>query len=61
MKKVSYLLAPLGLFASQAMAAVPEDVSTALADAKTDAVAVAGLALVIIIGIAAIKYMRRAV
>lgn len=61
MKKVSYLLAPLGLFASQAMAAVPADVTTALTDAKTDATTVAGLALVIVIAIAAIKYMRRAI
>lgn len=51
----------LTVMAGNALAAVPADVSTALEDAKTDAVAVAGLALVIVIGIAAIKYMRRAV
>lgn len=44
-----------------AMAAVPTEVTTALTDAKTDALAVAGLSLVIIIAIAAFKYMRRGV
>lgn len=49
-------LAPLSAFA-----AVPTEVTTALGDAKTDSAAVAGLALVVIIAIAAFKYMRRAV
>lgn len=42
-------------------AAVPENVSTGLTTAATDAGAVAGLALLIVIGIAAFKYMRRGV
>lgn len=52
-----------GLVASTgtALAAVPVDVTTALTDAKADSLTVAGLALVIIIAIAAFKYMRRAV
>lgn len=61
MKKFSYMFAPVGLLAFEAMAAVPADVTTALTDAKTDATTVAGLALVIVIAIAAIKYMRRAI
>lgn len=54
-------IAGLSMLASQAFAAVPADVTTALTDAKTDSLAVAGLALVVIIGIAAFKYMRRGV
>lgn len=54
-------IAGLSMLASQAFAAVPTDVTTALTDAKTDSLAVAGLALVVIIGIAAFKYMRRGV
>lgn len=50
------LLSPLS-----ALAAVPVDVSTALTDAKADALTVAGLALVVVIAIAAFKYMRRGV
>lgn len=60
-KKLSLGVASLAATTGSAFAAVPTEVSTALGDAKTDAVAVAGLALVIVIGIAAIKYMRRAV
>ncbi|MBN8764053.1 MAG: hypothetical protein BGP20_07030 [Thiobacillus sp. 63-78] len=44
-----------------AFAEVPTEVSTALTDAKADSLTVAGLALVIIIAIAAFKFMRRAV
>lgn len=44
-----------------AFAAVPIEVTTALTDAKTDALAVAALALIVVIGIAAFKYMRRGV
>lgn len=44
-----------------ALAAVPTEVSTALTDGKADAMTVAGLSLVILIGIAAFKYMRRGV
>lgn len=47
--------------AGSAMAAVPTEVSTAMSDGKADAIAVAGLGLVIVIGVAVIKYMRRGV
>lgn len=60
-QKLFAIVTGLTFMAGNALAAVPADVTTALEDAKTDAVAVAGLALVIVIGIAAIKYMRRAV
>jgi len=42
-------------------AAVPTDVSTAMTGGATDAAAVAGLALLIVIGVAVVKYMRRGV
>jgi hypothetical protein len=44
-----------------AFAAVPAAVTTALGDALTDSLVVAGLALIVIIGIAAFKYMRKGV
>ena len=53
--------ASLFLAAGSAMAAVPAEVTTAMTDAKADSLTVAGLALVVIIAIAAFKYMRRAV
>lgn len=59
MKKLAFgalSLAPLSVFA-----AVPTEVTTALTDGKADAMSVAGLALVIVIAIAAFKYMRRGV
>lgn len=55
---VSFVLAFFGI---NAFAAVPTEVTTALTDAKTDSLAVAGLALVIVIAIAAFKYMRKGV
>lgn len=63
MKKIKRigLVGSLSLAAGSAMAAVPTDVTTALGDAKTDSLTVAGLALVVIIAIAAFKYMRKAV
>ncbi len=48
------------LAAQQAMADVPTAVSTAITDAGTDAATIGGLVLVVIVGIAAFKYMRRA-
>jgi hypothetical protein len=50
----------LALAAIPAFAAVPTEVTDALADAQTDGVAVAGLVLVVIIAIAAFKYIRKA-
>ncbi len=44
---------------SNAMAAVPADVTTALGDAKTDGVSVATLVLVAVIAIFAFKFMRK--
>ena len=56
-----YLLAPLALFSSSVLAAVPEAVTTELATAKTDATTVAGLAIAIVVAVAAFKYMRSAI
>lgn len=43
-----------------AMAAVDAAVTTALSDAKADGATVGGAALVVIVAIAAFKYIRRA-
>lgn len=48
------------LAAGQAMAEVPAAVTTALNDAKADGVTVAGIVLVVIIAIAAFKFIRKA-
>lgn len=61
MKKIFAVLSGFAASAGTAIAAVPTEVTTALSDGKTDAVTVAGLALAIVIGVAAIKYMRRAI
>jgi hypothetical protein len=61
MKKLSLVLTGLVASTGSAFAAVPAEVSGALTDAKADSLTVAGLALVIIIAIAAFKFMRRAV
>ncbi|PKM26729.1 MAG: hypothetical protein CVV09_05000 [Gammaproteobacteria bacterium HGW-Gammaproteobacteria-13] len=57
---VTSLSSVLALSAGQAFAAVPTEVTTALGDAKADGLTVAGLVLVIIIAIAAFKFIRRA-
>lgn len=49
----------VGLSIAQAYAAVPEGVTTALADAKTDSVTVATAAFGIFIAILVFSYMRR--
>ena len=49
----------VGLSMAQAYAAVPEGVTTALGDAKTDAVTVATAAFGIFIAILVFSYMRR--
>lgn len=46
---------------ASAFAAVPANVSTALGDALADASTVAGLALIIVVAVAAFKYMKSAV
>jgi len=51
----------VGLLAvQQAHAALPAGVTTALTDAQTDGVEIAGIVLGVIIAIAAFKYLRRA-
>jgi hypothetical protein len=60
-KKLAAVAAFTAGAAGSAMATVPTEVSTALTDAKADALTVAGLALVVVIAIAAFKYMRRGV
>lgn len=49
----------LAATAAPAFAAVPADVTTAIADLKTDGVTVATAFLVAIIAVAAIKFLRR--
>lgn len=51
--------AVLGL-SFNAMAAVPESVTTGLAESKTDALAVGALVIGIVIAIAGFKYIKRA-
>jgi len=53
-------VALLGLGMEAAQAAVPAAVTTSLSDAGTDGITVASSVLVVIVGIAAFKYMRRA-
>ena len=53
-------VALIGLSAQQAFAAVPAEVTAALDAAKEDGVTVAGVVLVVIIAIAAFKFIRRA-
>jgi hypothetical protein len=60
-KKIAAAGSLATLAMGQAFAAVPADVQTALTEGKTDAAAVAGLALVIVVGIAVFKYMRKGV
>lgn len=48
------------LSCGSAFAALPTEVSSAMSDAKTDAIALAVLALLIVVGVAAIKYLKGA-
>ena len=48
------------MIAPAAFAAVPADVTTAITDAGTDAATIGGAVLVVIVGIAAFKWLRRA-
>lgn len=45
--------------ASSTFAAVPADVTTALTDMKADALVVAGVVLVALIAVAAVKFIRK--
>ena len=58
-KRTSLTLLPFSMFAGSAFAAVPAEVTTALGDMKTDGLAVAGLVLVAIIAITAVKFIRK--
>lgn len=58
-KAVAAIGSALGFF-SVAHAEVPTNVSTAITTAGTDAATMGGLVLVAIIGIYAIKFLRRA-
>lgn len=51
---VALVLSPLSAFA-----AVPTEVTTALGDMKADALIVAGVVLVAIIAVAAVKFIRK--
>lgn len=46
--------------AGSAMAALDTEISTAVADGKADALALGALVIAVIIGIAAIKWLRKA-
>ena len=58
--KRAALLSPLALLVGQVHAAVPAGVTSAITEAGTDAATVGAAVLVVIVGIAAFKYMRRA-
>lgn len=61
LKKISGVLVGVVATTGSALAAVPTEVTTALGDAKTDGIAVAGLVLVAIIAMYAFKLMRRGI
>lgn len=52
--------ASAALVAGSAFAEVPADAITAITEAGTDAATIGGLVLVVLIGIASFKYLRRA-
>lgn len=56
---VTAAIVTLGFGISQAQAAVPAEVTTAIGDMKTDGLAVAGGVLLAIIAIAAVKFIRK--
>ncbi len=61
MKQLKALfVAGSALATGSAFAAVPTEVTTALSDATGDAATIGAGVLVLIVGIAAFKYMRRA-
>lgn len=59
LKKISAFVASCGLAATNAFAAVPTEVTTAITEAGTDAKTVAGAVLVVVVGLLAFRYMRR--
>lgn len=60
MKKLALFGAALSAFAVQVHAAVPADISTAIADMEADGVTVATAFVVAAIAVAAIKFLRSA-
>lgn len=56
----SAVAVPALALAQHSMAALPTGVESAITGAGTDAATIGGLVLVVIIGIAAFKYLRRA-
>jgi hypothetical protein len=58
-KKLGLTGSALALFVSNAMAAVPATVTTALTDAGTDSLAVAGMVFAAVVGIFAFTLMRK--
>lgn len=60
-KKIAGFVVAVASGIGSAFAAVPTNVSTAMTDGAVDAAAVAALALLVVIGVAVVKYMRRAV
>jgi hypothetical protein len=59
LQKGGLVIASLVGFMSVSHAAIDPAVDTALADAKTDSVAVAGSVLIILVAIAAFKYIKK--
>jgi hypothetical protein len=60
MKKIKLAaLAALSTASASTFAAVPADVTTALTDAKIDVVAIGGAVLIVVVAIAAFRYMKR--
>lgn len=58
-KKLGLVGVALTAYVNQALAAVPADVTSALADMKTDGLTVAGVFLVATIAITAFLFMRK--
>lgn len=59
--RVALIGAPLVAGANHAMAAVPADVTSALADMKADGLVIAGVVLVATIAIFAFKFLRKGI
>lgn len=59
--RAAVFVAPLALAANSAMAAVPADVTSALADMKADGLVIAGVVLVATIAIFAFKFLRKGI
>jgi ammonia channel protein AmtB len=58
-RKLGLAGAALVAFVNQAMAAVPEAVSSAIAETKTDSVTVAGLMIGVVAGLLVFKFIRQ--